>query len=177
LDVAIVTDPSSEKAGKLPRNLSADIVTVSRNGHPDLDAAAVKGEPFLLEHPGEYEVKGVPVYGIPTKGNTVFVFTIEDLQVAHLGGLNETLTDEQLSQIGDVDILLLPIGGDGVLDAKKAADLVSRIEPRAVVPMLYKKPDAFAKEAGLKTEATDKWKVQKKDLSQEETRLMILAPS
>src|SRR5579859_1807548 len=204
-EVSIVTDPYSEKVGKLPRNLAASILTISRKTHEhhnNKDAvaglspeASAKGEgqPFLIPDPGEYEVKGIPIYGIPAKHelkeskdyhrNTMFHFIIEDMHVVHLGGAQESLTDEQLAQLGEVDVLMIPVGGGDVLDAAKAADLVSRMEPRIVIPMHYKmaglelkaaSPDAFVKELGLKAEETDKLKIAKKDLPQEDTHLVVM---
>jgi len=186
-EVAIVTDPYDDSLGKLPKNLSADIVTLSRKGDPAYGTTdAIKGDFFLIDTPGEYEVKGIPVYGIPSKESTLFQFNVEGMRIVHLGSVNTQLTDEQLDKLGDVDILMLPVGGGDVLDAKKAADLVSRIEPRSVIPMHFKMEGLklkgemltpFIKESGLKTETMDKWKVQKKDLSNEETLLVILAKS
>lgn len=186
-DVTIVTDPFGDSFGKLPKNLAADIVMVSRAGEKAYDNTdAVKGDFFLIDTAGEYEVKGIPIYGAPAGKSTLFNFTVEGIRVAHLGSLNTLLTDEQLDRLGDVDILMLPVGGGDVLDAKKASDLVSRIEPRAVVPVHFKMEglkldgDAltpFIKESGLKTESMDKWKVVKKDLSNEDTILVILAKS
>lgn len=186
-DVAIVTDPFDASVGKLPRNLAADIVTLSRPKESAYNnTGAVKGDFFLIDTPGEYEVKSIPIYGVPAKDSTFFHFTVDGVRIAHLGSMNSQLTDEQLDRLGDIDILMLPVGGGGVLDAKKAADLVGRIQPRAVVPMHFKmeglklKGDMltpFMKESGLKTESMDKWKVQKKDFSGEETLLMILSKS
>jgi len=186
-EVAILADPFRAEIGKLPRNLSAEIVTVGRPKDPNHNnTEAVKSEFILIDNPGEYEIKGIPVYGISAKHSTIFTYTVEDLKIAHLGGTNSELTEEQLDRLGEIDILMLPVGGGDVLDAKKAADLASRIEPRAVIPMHFRmeglklKGDMltpFIKESGLKTETMDKWKVQKKDLSQEETQLIILAAS
>ena len=196
-EVTIVTDPYSDKVGKLPRNLAADIVTLSRRSHEhhnNLEAVAEGA--FVIEHPGEYEVKGIPVYGIPAthekpepKGyhkNTIFQFTIDDVRVTHLGGLDQPLTDEQLAQLGEVDVLMIPVGGGDVLTAQAAADLVSRMEPRIVIPMHHKMKelqlaagsvDPFVKEVGAKTIETDKWKVMKKDLPQDETFIVLLSKS
>lgn len=193
-EVSLVTDPYSAKIGKLPRNFSADIVTVSRKTHDHHNnTAAIKSDHFLIEHPGEYEVRSISIYGLPAshekkeaKGyhkNTMFHLTMDGVRVAHLGGLREPMTDEQLSQLGDVDVLMIPVGGGDVMDPAVAADLVSKIEPRAIIPMYYKMKglsfkassvDGFVKEVGLKSQELDKWKVQKKDLSPEETQLIIL---
>ncbi len=193
-EVTIVTDPYSEKVGKLPRNLAASILTISRKTHEHHNNKdAVAEGAFLIPDPGEYEVKGIPIYGIPAKHelkeskdyhrNTMFHFIIEDMHVVHLGGAQETLTDEQLAQLGEVDVLMIPVGGGDVLDAAKAADLASRMEPRIVIPMHYKMaglelkaagPEAFLKELGLKAEETDKLKIAKKDLPQEDTHLVVM---
>lgn len=196
-DVTIVTDPYGEKIGKLPRNLAADLLTVSRrtHGHHNAVEAVAEGA-FVVEHPGEYEVKGIPVYGTPSmhekpepKGyhrNVVFQLTVDDVRIAHLGGLDTPLTDEQLAQLGEVDVLMIPVGGGDVLDASAAADLVSRMEPRVVIPMHYAAEDLdleagpvapFVKEVGAKVIETDKWKVSKKDLPQDETCIVLLSKS
>lgn len=196
-EVTILTDPYSDKVGKLPRGLAADIVTVSRRTHEhhnNLEAVA-EGS-FIIEYSGEYEVKGIPVYGVPAPHekplpkdfhkNVIFQFTIDDMHVTHLGGLDQPLSEEQLAQLGEIDVLLIPVGGGDVLTAKAAADLVSRMEPRVVIPMHYKMKDldleasvveAFVKEVGAKTIETDKWKATKKDLPQDETFIVLLSKS
>jgi L-ascorbate metabolism protein UlaG (beta-lactamase superfamily) len=195
-EVTVVTDPYSAKLGKLPRNLSADVVTISRRTHPHHDDMEAVAGAFMVEHPGEYEVKGIPIYGIPGAHekpepkdyhkNTIFQFTIDDVRVTHLGGLDKALTDEQLAALGEVDVLMIPVGGGDVLTAAAAADLVSRMEPRVVIPMHYKMKDLalaagsvdpFVKEVGAKTIETDKWKVTKKDLPQDETYIVLLSKS
>lgn len=194
-EVTIVTDPYSAKVGKLPRSLSADILTVSRRTHEHHNnIEAVAEGAFMIEHPGEYEVKGIPVYGSPAAHekkeakdyhrNTIFQFTVDGVRIAHLGGLEETLTDDQLAQLGEVDLLMIPVGGGDVLSASAAADLVARMEPRIVVPMHYRMKgldfsagdvSAFLKEAGAKTVEEDKLKIVKKDLPQDETRIHVLS--
>lgn len=184
-EVSILADPFDDSLGKLSKNLSADIVTLSRADEKAYNNTdAVKSDFFLIDTPGEYEVKSIPIYGIAAEHSTLFHFTVEGVHIAHLGSVNSKLTDEQLDKLGDVDILMLPVGGGDVLDAKKASDLVSRIEPRTVIPMHFKMEGMklegdmltpFIKESGLKTESMDKWKVQKKDLPTDETQLIILA--
>jgi len=193
-EVSIVTDPFSPKVGQLPRNLSANILTISRKTHDHHNAAeAVADGYFLIDNPGEYEVKGIPVYGIPSlhekkeskdyHKNTLYHFLIDDVRVVHLGGLKEPLTDEQLAQIGEVDVLMIPVGGGDVLTGASAADLVSRMEPRVVIPMHYKLAgltlsaagcEPFVKEVGAKAVETDRLKLSKKDLPQDETQIYLL---
>ncbi len=175
-EISLVTDPFSEKTGKLPRNLAANVVTVSRRGDEKYDNVEAAGEgAFLIAHPGEYEVKGIPIYGIPTSSaNTAYHFLIDDVRVVHLGGIDKPLTDDQLGQIGEVDVLIVPVGGGDALSNSDAADLVTRLEPRIVIPS-HGAPTAFVKEVGAKTIETDKWKVTKKDLPQDETFIVLLS--
>lgn len=184
LDVSVLADPFGEAYGKLPKNLSADIALVSRPNHPAFNNVdAVKGDVFRIDHPGEFEVKTVPVYGIPARSATIWQFDMDGMRIGHLGGAGRELSDDELDRLGDLDILVVPVGGGEALDAKKAAELVSRIDPRAVIPVHFKmtglslKADGFSdfiKETGLKTESLDKWKVQRKDLPEEDTVLVIL---
>ena len=175
-EITLVTDPYSEKVGKLPRALGANVVTVSRRDHDEASNVEAAGEgAFLVEHPGEYEVKGIPIYGIPSSSkNTMYHFLIDDVRVVHLGGLDKPLTDEQLAQIGEVDVLIIPVGGGDVLTASAAADLVTQMEPRIAIPM-HGATAAFVKELGAKTIESEKWKVTKKDLPQDETFIVLLS--
>jgi L-ascorbate metabolism protein UlaG (beta-lactamase superfamily) len=200
-DSTVITDPYSNKNGLKKPKLAADIITQSHehDGHGDLKS--VKGttdtpDPFVIKGPGEYEFKGVFVYGVPayhdseggkSRGaNTMYVISAEGITIAHLGDLGEKeLTTEQLEYIENSDILLVPVGGKYTVDGKEAAKLVSQIEPRIVIPMHYKIPglkldidsaDKFIKEMGNKAEELDKYRINKKDLPQEETKLIILKP-
>ncbi|MDO8669715.1 MAG: MBL fold metallo-hydrolase [Candidatus Buchananbacteria bacterium] len=195
-EITIVTDPyDGDDIGLKPLKLQADIVTVSHDhsDHNNLDA--IKNDSFIISTPGEYETKGVFIYGFPAyhdnkegkeKGNiTIFKINAENISLAHLSDLGHDLNDELLDKIGNIDILFLPIGGTFTIDAKKAAEVVSAIEPRIVIPMHYKIPnlkvklnsiDDFLKESGLPSEKMDKLKITKKDLPQEETKIIILNP-
>ena len=186
-ETTILMDPYGDDAGPKPPKAQADIITFSHNS----DGQIIKAEGFIINAPGEYETRGVFIYGVPIqnigqagKENiTIFKINNEDLTLAHLSTLNQELNDEQLEKLGNIDILLLPVGGHGVLDAKKASEVVSAIEPRIVIPMHYQIPglkskldsvEAFVKESGLSAEKMDKLKIAKKDLPQEETKIVIL---
>lgn len=149
----VVTDPyDSAMVGlKFPKVEAADIVTVS-HGHEDHNAvSAIPGQPFIIGGPGEYEIKGVTIIGTPTfhddkdgaeRGdNTTYTLMVDDVRICHLGDLGHKLTDAQLDRIGDVDILLIPVGGVYTIGAKTAAEVVAQIEPLIVVPMHYKRAD------------------------------------
>lgn len=196
-EITIVTDPFEDSIGyKMPK-IQADIVTVSHDHYDHNNLAAIKGSPFIIDSVGEYEVKNNFIWGVKSfhdkvegteKGsNIIYVIESEDLKVAHLGDLCHLLTDKQLEFVKDVDILLIPIGGAGVtLNAKEAVEVVSQIEPRIVIPMHYKTPglkinldsiDKFCKEIGVCEQPVDKLKITKKELPQEETRVVIMKSS
>jgi L-ascorbate metabolism protein UlaG (beta-lactamase superfamily) len=148
----IVIDPYDEKIGlKLP-NLSADILLVTHQHHDHNNIKDVKGTPFVIQGPGEYEVKEVFIQGIPSfhddkegkeRGqNTIYVIEAEEMRFCHLGDLGQKqLTDEQLEKIDRVDVLMIPVGGEGyTIDFSSAQKIISQIEPKIVIPMHYALP-------------------------------------
>lgn len=195
-EVTVVFDPfDPSKLGlKLPK-LSGDIVAVTHNHFDHNYLSGVNGNYFLIDGPGEYEVKGVFVYGLEAYhdnkrgqergGITMYSLAAEGISLAHLGDLGQTeLTSEQMEHLEGTDIVLLPVGGTYTIDAKQAAQIVAQIEPRLIIPMHYRLPglktdlqevDKFVKEMGMKAETLDKLKITKKDLPSDESRLVILA--
>jgi len=193
-EVILVTDPFEKGIGlKVPR-VNGDIVTVSHNHYDHNNVSAVKNNPFVINSPGEYEVKNVFVTGIQSfhdnkegkdRGlNTIYRIESEGLSLAHLGDLGHILDTEQLEKLEDIDILMVPVGGKYTLNAKEAVEVVNQIEPRIIIPMHYKvkglkiniEPvDKFLKEMGIKsTEKLNKLKIIKKDLPQEELKVILL---
>src|SRR5512140_3810778 len=151
----VVADPFDSKAiGYSPLKLKADIVTVSHDapGHNYPDA--VKGTSHVITTPGEFEIGGVFITGIQTDGsgpskkskdqvrNTLFVFDYDGLTVAHLGDLKVVPTQAEIEALGTVNVALVPVGAGGGLNAAKAAEIISVIEPNIVVPMHYATPAA-----------------------------------
>ena len=148
--VTVVTDPHPEGLGYERPRIRADVVTVS---HPHPGHSAVKGfrgSPRVLSAPGEYEIAGVFVTGVPTyhdaaegseQGqNVAFLLDFDGLTVCHLGDLGHSLTQEQVEAFDQVNVLLIPVGGANTLSGALAAEVVSVIEPKVVVPMHYKTP-------------------------------------
>ena len=193
----IVTDPFSEKIGiKLP-NLSADIVTVSHNDEPYNNVAGVSGEPRVFSWPGEYETKGIHFKGIHSFHNAkedkeqleniIFLINEKGIKICHLGAQGTKLTPEQLEQVGDVDILMVPVGGKGTVDAKKAKEIVEQIEPRIVIPMAYDTEGSNLELAGLEAfldamgaknvEPVDDFKVKRSELPDDNSKVVIINPS
>jgi len=166
----VVTDPYGNGLGyDLPR-LRADIVTVSHK-HPDHDnVKAVKGKPMIINGPGEYEIKGIFVIGIPTSQgdgqggpksrNTMYLFNLGGVTVCHLGDLVRVPTQWEVEELSDVDVLLIPVGGGNAIGAAKASEVISLLEPKVVIPMHYgteavkglklQPVDHFLKEMGIK---------------------------
>ncbi len=184
----VVIDPFSPKTVglHLPR-LQADLVLLTND---DQDASVVGGTPRIVDEPGEYEVKQTFVYGLATNGgaerSTLFLIEAEGISVAHLGNLGHQLSNGELERLEGVDILCIPVGGHGVLNADRAAAVISAVEPRIVIPMQFKIPGlkqpldgigGFAKELGVKeSETLEKLKLSAKDLPQDNMRVVILTP-
>ena len=192
-EAAVVTDPYEKSIGlKLPRP-RADIVTISHNhaGHDNADGVA--GNPKVINGPGEYEISNVFVTGVQTyhdkrngkdRGkNTVYVINIEGLNVCHLGDIGHVPTQAQADLIGQVDILLVPVGGGNALNASDAAEVVSLFEPMVVIPMHYRVPelavkldtvDKFIKEMGVKAPPRVESLNLKRDSMPKETQVFLL---
>lgn len=194
--VTIIIDPFSEKeTGIRPPRPTADAVLVSSDRPESANLDTIQGQPVVINSAGEYDVKGITIRGIPTfhdneQGkkygqNIVYVLQFEGITVCHLGCLGHTLSERQLSDIGDCDILLVPIGGDRTMDTKAAVEVINEIEPRIVVPTHYALPKLryklaqvgpFLKEMGTSnTQAEPRLKIKKSDLPREETRVVLLA--
>lgn len=147
----IVIDPFDEKIGLKVPHLSGDILLVTHDHSDHNNIKAIKGEPFLIQNPGEYEVKEVFIKGIPAfhddvqgkERGTVTIYTIEaeDLRFCHLGDIGQKeLTNDQIEAIGNVDVLMIPVGGNFTISSQEAVKIISQIEPKIVVPMHYSIP-------------------------------------
>jgi L-ascorbate metabolism protein UlaG (beta-lactamase superfamily) len=189
----VVTDPYDPSIGYTLPRVRADIVTVSHNHGDHNYVSGIRGKPRVVDGPGEYEIKGVFITGIATfhdrkKGaqrgcNTVFLFEFNDLTICHLGDLGHVPTQAQVEALSDVDILLIPVGGLSTIGAPQAAEVISLVEPRIVIPMHYKTKaltvklasvDRFLQEMGLKKlAAQESLKVTGSTLP-EETQLVLL---
>jgi len=191
-----VTDPYPPSLGvKLPR-LEANLVTVSHEHPNHANAGAIHGNPFVITGPGEYEVAGVSVIGIPTfhdtadgaehGRNTVYLLEVDDVRVCHLGDLGHRLVDDTLERIGTVDVLLVPVGGRHSLNGAAAAEVVRQIEPRNVIPMHYAVPgvklelesaERFLKEMGVEAvEPLSRFSIQPTSAEVDTTKVVVLEP-
>lgn len=195
--ISIVIDPFSEELGLRVPKLEADILLFSQRHFDRNNLRAVSGNPFLIEGPGEYEIKNIFVQGIHSwhdssqgkvRGeNTIYTIEAEEMRLCHLGdfGQNE-LTEEQLEKIGEIDILMIPIGGVWTISGKEAPKIMAQIEPKITIPMHYNIPklkekldglDKFLKPVGIKSiEPINKLTIKKKDIPTEEAKIIVLKP-
>lgn len=192
--VTLVTDPFDKEIGLKIPNFEADIVTISHDHSDHNNVKAIKGNPFLVNSPGEYDLKNVLIEGVDSyhdeedgekRGkNIIYRIEMEDISITHLGDLGHVLDSSQLEKLTGTDILLIPVGGGYTLDAKKAVEVISQIEPRIVIPMHYKVEglkieidplEKFIKELGIEASYEDKLKISKKDLPQEDMELVVLS--
>jgi len=194
LMATVVTDPyDNTSIGYTTLKLKADIVTISHDAPGHNNVKAVKGTSHTITGPGEFEIGGVFITAIQTNGrnkkdkdelrNTLYVFDYEGITVAHLGDLKQVPSQTEVEALGAVNVALVPVGGGGGLNAAKAAEVISLLEPNIVVPMHYATKDSklkldsldkFLKEMGHgKTEPEDSLKVTRSGLPQE-THVVVL---
>lgn len=193
-DLTIAIDPHDKTGLKMPK-FQADLLLITHDHEAHNNVKVIKGDPFIIKGPGEYEVKNVFVYGLKgfhdNKSGaehgriTAYVLEYNGLKIAHLSDLGQdNLTERQLEYLESVDILMIPVGGLNTINGTGAVKFISQIQPRIVIPMHYKisglkvklEPvDKFLKEFGVtQPEKMDKLKISKKDLPQEETKVIIL---
>jgi len=187
-DVQVVIDPIPP--GTVPGlpKLTPDIVVRTEGTTDFASLRPAEGRAQEVSGPGEYELKGVRVFGLPAGATTIMRVEVDDVRIAAVGRLRRQLTEDEIEALGHVDVLLAPVGGDDAATATEAAKLVSAIEPAIVVPVRYAVPglpgeydtvDRFAKEMGL---AEGSWTPQPKlnltgsSGTVDETRVVVLEP-
>lgn len=133
---------------KLPKDMTGDLALKTHEHFDHNNIAAVTGSPLKISGPGQYEIKGIAVTGVATyhdnqqgaeRGkNTIYNVEVDGVKIVHLGDLGQkTLTEEQLEELGVCDILMIPVGSVYTIDAKDAANVVTQLEPKVVIPMHY----------------------------------------
>lgn len=151
-DITVILDPYGAQAGTAGAGSrsfgEADVVTISHDHPTHSNVGAVAGRPRVISGPGEYEVAGVLITGIRTfhddkKGaergkNTAYVIEMDELRVCHLGDLGHVPTANQAEELSGAEVLLIPVGGGTTIDAEAAAEVISLLEPRIVVPMHFR---------------------------------------
>lgn len=167
-EATIITDPFDKTLGYPMKKLTASIVTVSHDHPQHSHLEGVGNGPRIVSRPGEYEIASVFINGVATfhdssegeqRGkNTAFFLDIEDVKICHLGDLGHVPTPAQIEQMSGADILMVPVGGVSTLGAAEAAETISLLSPRLVIPMHFKTEavnieleplDRFLKEMGV----------------------------
>lgn len=160
----VITDPYQKMVGFSLASVGADIVTVS-HGHPDhnnldpIKPAGAREKPFVISTAGEYEVSGISIFGYPTfhdntngserGSNIIFAIVIDGVTVVHLGDLGHELSDSFIEKLGNVDVLLCPVGGHYTINGKVAVELIQEVEPSYIIPMHYKTDAHDAEQFGM----------------------------
>jgi len=200
-EVNLVIDPYDEKVGyKLPK-LSADVLLISHDHFDHSNKKGVSDYELLVDSPGEYETNGVFIYGRSTyhdgkngesRGdNTIYLVNIDGFNILHLGDLGHELSQSTMEKISNVDVLMIPVGGNYTIDAKTATKVISALEPGIVIPMHYKTDDLtgvkdidgvdkFLDEMGIENgdkQGIDKLVIKSKSDIPEETEVVILKPT
>lgn len=147
-DVTIFIDPFDKAVGLRPPQGNADLVLVTHDHHDHNNVSALKGDPNVIDIPGEYSVKGANIIGTSSfhdskKGaeqglNTFYIVESEDIRLCHLGDLGSDLTEKQYETINGIDVLMIPIGGTYTIDGKQAAEIAKKIEPKIIIPIHFK---------------------------------------
>jgi len=176
----IITDPYETGPGLTYGEIteSADIVTVSHGHHDHGNVAAVRGNPEVISRAGRSEAKGIEFNGTASyhddaggrlRGNNIiFCFEMDGVRVCHLGDLGHRLDDKQLKEIGSVDVLLIPVGGNYTIDAKVATEVCNQLKPRVIIPMHYKTEKGIPGIFGVEEFLSGKANVSRPDSSQAE---------
>jgi len=196
-DTTVINDPfDPDMVGLKFGKQTADIVTISHDHKDHNRVDLVDGVKMVINCPGEYETSGVSVIGIKTyhddkKGkergkNTIYVIEIDGVRILHLGDLGHKLSDKQLDEIGDIDVLMIPVGGIYTINAEEATSIARNIEANIVIPMHYQTKglnpktfnglttaEHFASDIGLAAEKVNKLTV-KKELLDEENQKVVL---
>jgi len=193
--VKMVIDPYDKELGLRMPKLEADIVLATHDHHDHNNIKDVSGSPFVIESPGEYDVKNVFVQGITSyhdenqgkdRGrNTIYAIETENIRICHLGDLGQKeLTEDQVEAIGNVDILMMPVGGTYTISGQQAIKIMSQLEPSITIPMHYALPglklklapvNDFLKALGVKSvEPVKKLSVKKKDINPEEAKIVVM---
>ncbi len=191
-DRSILIDPFHKDIGLRAPKINDQVVLVTHEHYDHNSVETADEKSFVVRTPGEYEKSGVYIQGISSfhdnahgtqRGyNTIYIIRMDGIKLCHLGDLGQhQLTADQVDEIGDVDVLFIPIGGNYTIDGKEAVGIIKQIEPKIIIPMHYKVPgliididgpEKFLKEIGMTPEEVDEFKVNEKTLPTDEMKLV-----
>ena len=145
-EATAITDPCPPATGFVAGKHDVDLLTVS-HAHPDHSYTRSITAGLTLTRPGEYEfhdllVTGVRTYHDGARGaergeNMIFAVEVDGVHVCHLGDLGHLLTEEQVAELGPIDVLLVPVGGTTTVTPAEATEVVSQLSPKLVIPMHF----------------------------------------
>lgn len=193
----VVTDPFGENIGLPTPKIKGDVVTVSHDspGHNAVDE--VKGQEYVLSGPGEYEIGGIFITGIPLhyadEENGIYHYNVAylikyptDITVLHLGDLAHVPDQSTIEDFGEVNVALVPVGGGKTLTAGMAAEVIALIEPSYIVPMHYAIPglnieldpvDKFLKAMGVSNVTEEESLRVTSGSMPEQSEIVVLTPN
>lgn len=185
--VNILFDPLDKETGFRGPKLEADILLITHNNNKTL-----LGDFFSINGPGEYDIKEIYIRGFPSQTkaeqeNTIYAIEAEGIRICHLGKLGQKeLSSGLLEDIGEVDILMIPVGAGEAINAGEAVKIMAQIEPKIIIPMYYRIPklkvkldglDEFLKALGIKkVEVLPKLSIKEKNISKTEVKIIVLKP-
>ncbi len=191
-DTTMALNPPSKDSSHKVSKFGADI-TLSSLIHEDMDGGEDfsfgEKKPFVIHGPGEYEVKEVFIKGFPGISeydgekhiNTIYTIVLDNIRVCFLGAQStKALSPETKEGIGEVDVLIVPIGGNGVLEAAPAHELAVSLEPRIIIPMHYEKKslETFLKEGSQQAaDMVEKLTIKRKDIEGKEGVIIVVKQS
>lgn len=195
-DGTVLIDPFDPKEiGLRGPSINDDIVAMTSFVMPPAVEDKITDQSFVIRGPGEYErkqiaIKGTLSYQDSQEGkelglSTIYTLITEDVSVCHLGALGQgELTSSQIEFIGEPDILIIPVGGQGAFDAKVAVAVANTIEPKIIIPVGFSLSNAsydadpvekFVKELGLTPQNMETLRTNKKQLPMDQTILVVLS--
>lgn len=188
-DTTLALDPVSKQSKLKQTRFGADIALISQK-HPDANGIENvthgEREPFVIDGPGEYEVKGITVSGFPSVTryggkemiNTIYLISLEGMKLCFLGHMESNTLEQHVREaLDDIDILFVPVGADGVFAPSDAHTFAVKLEPHVVIPVLY--TDAtlkkYLKEEGAEgVKPVEKLTIKKKDVDVKQGEVIIL---
>ena len=196
-NATVITDPFDPKmVGIKYPPIDADIVTISHDHKDHNNTSAVKKVRKIISGPGEYEILDVSIIGIPSyhdnksgeeRGrNVIYIYEADGLRLAHLGDLGHKLSDDVIEELGEINVLMIPVGGTVSLGAEEAMEVVRSIEPNIILPMHFweegmnkeafeklKSVDEFLKESGMSVEKMPKLSIKDIDMG-DDSKVVLL---
>lgn len=183
-DHSLVLNPYSlDKSGKFSK-IKTDLALFTDPSRPEIKK--YESDSFVMDSPGECEVHDIFIYGRKVSGQLIYQITLEDIKIVFMGEFgHQEVNNDELDFIKGTDILIVPVGGGDLATAKEANKIINQLEPRIVIPSCHSAGsgklkldsiESFVKEFGVKPEEEEKLRIKKKDLPQEEVKLIVLKP-